>query len=134
MKILSWNCQGLGSHWTISYLREIWSKHKPSFLFLSETKQQFDFVQYVQFYFGYSHLHTVDPRGRSGGLALFYDSAFKVTILSSNNRIIDVETKYEGKHIFICFIYGEPNQNLRGHVWERVTRISIVRDEPWFIN
>ena len=97
MKIISWNCQGLGSHWTFSYLREIWGKHKPAFLFLSETKQQFDFVQSVQFHFGYSHLHTVDPLGRSGGLALFYDSSFKVTILSSNNRIIDVETEYEGK-------------------------------------
>lgn len=55
------NCQGLGSSWTFSYLREIWSKHKPVFLFLSETKQQFDFVQSVQFHFGYSHLHTIHP-------------------------------------------------------------------------
>lgn len=56
-----------------------------------------------------------------------------MTILSSNNRIIDVETEYEGKRIFISFIYGEPNQNLRDHVWEKVTRIGIARHEPWFI-
>ena len=45
MKILSWNCRGLGSHWTVSYFREIWHQHKPEFLFLSETKHYFDFVK-----------------------------------------------------------------------------------------
>ena len=58
-------------------------------------------MQFFQFHFGYSHLHTVDPLGRSGGLALFYDSTYKVNIISSSNRIIDVETEYNGKRIFI---------------------------------
>lgn len=133
MKILSWNCQRLGSKSTISYLKEIWSKHKPSFFSLSETKNQFDFFQSFQFHFGYSHLHKVDPRGRSGGLALFYDTSYKVNIISSDNRIIDVETELEGKQIFISFIYGESNQSPRDQVWEWVTRIGIVRDQPWFI-
>lgn len=133
MKILSWNCQGLGSHWTISHLREMWAKFKPTFLFLSETKQKFDFVQSFQFHFGYTHLHTVDPQGRSGGLALYYDSSLKVEILSSSNIIIDVATEYKGKRIFLSFVYGEPNQSLRDPIWERLTRMGIVRDEPWFI-
>ena len=72
MKILSWNCRGLGRHWTISYLRETWHKHKPDFLFLSETKQDFEFVQRFQSHFGYDSLATVDPNGRSGGLAIFF--------------------------------------------------------------
>ena len=123
----------MGSKWTISYLREIWGKHRLAFLFLPETKQKFEFVQSFQFHFGYSHLHTVDPIGRSDGLALFYDSTYKVNIISSNNRIIDVETEYKGKRIFLSFVYGEPNQNLRDQVWERLTRLGISRDEPWFI-
>lgn len=82
------------------------SKHKPSFLFLSETKQQFDFVQSFQFHFGYYHIHTVDSQGRSGGLALYYDSTLKVDIISSSNRIIDVVTKYKGKHIFCHLCMG----------------------------
>ncbi|CAL9224867.1 unnamed protein product, partial [Arabidopsis halleri] len=39
MKVLSWNCQGLGNKATIGYLRDIWKQHRPDFLFLSETKQ-----------------------------------------------------------------------------------------------
>ena len=133
MKILSWNCRGMGSKYTISYLREIWHKHRPAFLFLSETKQCFNFVQNFQFHFGYQYLHTVDPIGRSGGLALYHSHESPVTILYSSNRIIDVETSYKGKKIFISFVYGEPVQDLRHQVWERLTRIGISRVEPWFV-
>ena len=53
-----------------------------------------------------------NPQGKSGGLALFYKFSYKVNIVSCNNMITDVETEYNGKQIFISFVYGEPNQNL----------------------
>ena len=122
MKILSWNCIGLGSHWTISYLRETWHKHKPDFLFLSVTKHDFGFVQGFQSHFGYDSLATVDPIGRSGGLALFYNNEYQVKILYSSNRMIDVEAVANGKQVFLTFVYGEPDQSLRDHAWEGLTR------------
>ena len=133
MKILSWNCRGFGSHWIISYLRETWHKHKPDFLFLSETKHDFGFVQGFQSHFRYDTLVTVDPIGRSGGLALFYNNEYQVKILYSNNRMIDVEAMAKGKQVFLTFVYGEPDQSLRDHVWERLTRYGLARSEPWFI-
>ena len=133
MRILSWNCRGMGSHWTISYLREIWYKHKPGFLFLSETKQDLEFVQGVQSHFGYDRLVTVDPNGRSGGLALFYNDEFQVQILYSSNIMIDVEAVVLGKTVYLSFVYGEPVQKLREHVWERLTRYELSRTDPWFI-
>ena len=133
MKILSWNCRGLGSHWTISYLREIWHKHKPEFLFSSETKQDFEFVQGVQAHFGYDYLVTVDPNGKSGGLALFYNNEYQVKILYSSNRMIDIEAVVKGKQVFLTFVYGDPVQELREQVWERLTRFGLSRSDPWFI-
>ena len=130
MKILSWNCQGMGSKDTISYLREIWHKHRPAFLFLSEAKQCFNFVQNFQFRFAYKCLHTVDPTGRSGGLALDYSHDSPVSKLYSSNRIIDIERSYKGKKIFSSFVYGDPFQGLRDYVWERLTRTGISRVEP----
>ena len=126
MKILSWNVRGLGSHWTISYLREIWHKHKPEFIFLSETKQDFEFVQGVQAHFGYDYLVTVDPNGRSGGLALFYNNEYQVKILYSSNRMIDIEAVVKGKQVFLTFVYGDPVQELREHVWERLTWYGLA--------
>ena len=78
MRVLSWNCRGVESKWTINYLREIWHKHKPYFLFLSETKQELEFAQDFQSHFGYDNLVTVDPVWRSGELALFYNNEYQI--------------------------------------------------------
>ena len=133
MIVLSWNCRGAGSHWTISYLREIWNKHRPDFLFLSETKQDLVYLQGLQSHFGYDNLVTVDPVGASGGLALFYNNEYQVDILYTSNRMIDVETLALGKKVYMTFVYGEPVQQLRDQVWERLTRYGLARSEPWFI-
>jgi len=38
MKIISWNCQGLGSPLTVQALTALVAKEKPNILFLMETK------------------------------------------------------------------------------------------------
>ena len=38
-----------------------------------------------------------------------------------------------GKTAYITFVYGYPNQQLREHVWERLTRNGLARSEPWFV-
>ncbi|CAA7026829.1 unnamed protein product [Microthlaspi erraticum] len=133
MRVLSWNCQGLGNPFTISHLRELWGKFKPEFLFLSETKQGFGFVQQFQFHFGYDRVFTVEPTGASGGLALFYNNSYDVNIVCSNKRIIDIEARHEGNVIFMSFAYGDPVVKLRDLVWERITRIGTTRTELWFL-
>ncbi|KAF8095652.1 hypothetical protein N665_0327s0008 [Sinapis alba] len=133
MRILSWNCRGMGSKATISYLREIWHKHKPDFLFQSETKQDLDFAQSFQGHFGYDKLVTVDPNGMSGGLALYFNNEYQVSILFSSNRMIDVEAVVFGTRVFMTFVYGDPVQNMRKQAWERLTRYGLARSEPWFI-
>lgn len=133
MRVLSWNCRGMESKGTISYLREIWHKNRPNFLFLAETKQAATFVQDFQAHFGYDNLVTVDPIGRSGGLALYYNNDFQTKILYKSNRMIDVEAVISGKQVFLTFVYGDPVQKLREQVWERLTRYGLSRAEPWFI-
>ncbi|CAA7028222.1 unnamed protein product [Microthlaspi erraticum] len=78
-------------------------------------------------------VHMVEPRGASGGLALFYNNIYDVTIISSNKRIIDIEARHEGQVIFMSFVYGDPVVKLRDLVWERITRIRTTRTEPWFL-
>ena len=133
MRAFSWNCKGMGSKWTTSYLREIWHKYKPDFLFLSETKQDFEFVQKYQSHFGFDNLVTVDPIGRSGGLALYYNNDYQVKVLYSSNRMIDVEAVALGKTVYLTFVYGDPVKELREQVWERLTRYGLSRSEPWFL-
>ncbi|CAA7054919.1 unnamed protein product [Microthlaspi erraticum] len=88
---------------------------------------------HVQFHFGYDRVFTVDPCGASGGLALFYNNSYDVSIICSNKRIIDVEASHEGRSIFMSFVYGDSVVKFRDIVWERITRIGTTRTEPWFL-
>ena len=63
---------------TKKHLRELHRFFAPSFLFLSETENNRSFLQEFQVSFGYNKLFTVEPEGRSGGLALFYMDSYDV--------------------------------------------------------
>ncbi|XP_024012343.1 uncharacterized protein LOC112086786 [Eutrema salsugineum] len=133
MRIIAWNCQGVGAELTTHRLEILCSKYSPGFMFLSETKNDRFFLQNMQVSLGFDNLHTVDPIGNSGGLALFYSKDFPVKLLFSDDRLFDVETLIDGNRVFMTFIYGDPVVKNRDYVWERLNRIGISRSGPWFI-
>ncbi|CAL9240482.1 unnamed protein product, partial [Arabidopsis halleri] len=133
MRILAWNCQGVGAYLTIQRLREMRRKFLPGFLFLSETKNERCVLEERQLDLGYDNLFTVEPEGNSGGLALFYSNDYPTTVISFTNRLIDVETTIDGNKVFLSFVYGDPVVKYRENVWERLTRIGIERSGPWFL-
>ncbi|CAL9217652.1 unnamed protein product, partial [Arabidopsis halleri] len=45
-------------------------------------------------HFGYKNFKTVDPIGCSGGLALYYNNDYNVSIIFESNRLIDIEATY----------------------------------------
>ena len=47
--------------------------------------------------------------------------------------MIDIEAVTNRKQVFLTFVYGDPIQKLREHVWERLTRYGLAWSEPWFI-
>ncbi|XP_048633068.1 uncharacterized protein LOC125607235 [Brassica napus] len=141
-----WDSGAGGTVWwgLVDWQRVYQGNEKELLLFLQENKRElllfcflahrdFEFVQKFQSHFGYDSLVTVDPNGRSGGLALFYNNEYQVKILYSSNRMIDIEAVSNGKQVFLTFVYGDPVQELREHVWERLTRYGLARSDPWFI-
>ena len=133
MNAIAWNCQGAGAYLTKHHLRKLHRFFHPRFLFLSETKKNFNFLQDFKFEFGYDNLFTVEPVGLSGGLALFYMNDADVEIEFSNARMIDTTAKIEGHKVFITFVYGDPVVEYREQVWERLMRISLQRSGAWLM-
>lgn len=133
MNTIAWNCQGAGALLTKEHLQELHHCFLPRFLFLSETKNNRSFLQDVQVSFGYDRVYTVDPRGRSGGLALFYMDDPDVSILYADEHMIDIESTFEGHVIYMTFVYGDPVIKYRDLVWERLTRMSLNRSQAWFM-
>ncbi|KAL0453949.1 UNVERIFIED_CONTAM: hypothetical protein Slati_1373000 [Sesamum latifolium] len=71
MKLLVWNCQGLGSPWIVRVLSELIRFHNPGLVFLFETKckrRKCDNLKEKFNLFGIN----VDSHGRAGGLILLW--------------------------------------------------------------
>ena len=133
MSILSWNCRGAGNTETVRRLTEMRKKYFLDFLFLSETKQKDPYMLGLQKTLGYNKMFTVAPIGLSGGLAVFWKDCYKVEILSSDKRIIDLKVEFGSIQFFLTCVYGDLVRENRHHVWERLENIGVARDNAWIL-
>ncbi|XP_048605758.1 uncharacterized protein LOC106359240 [Brassica napus] len=131
MRMLSWNCQGLGNTPTVRHLQELLGQHHPELLFLSETKNRRRYIEGLVEKFGFSNLKTVEPVGKGGGLAVLWKKSCKVEVLQANRRVIDLKIQWQEKMFFLTCVYGEPIKGKRGDVWERITRTGTTRNGAW---
>jgi hypothetical protein len=114
MRLLCWNCRGLGTDATVGELRWLVKAHRPTLLFLSETKMKDTRVRNFMWSLGYSGCYGVSSEGLSGGLALFWMSSVTVTLKPCNSWCIDILITPEvGATWRASFVYGEPRRELR---------------------
>ena len=96
MKILSWNCQGLGNLWTVRNLHKIVKEQAPSICFLMETRLDREGINYWCKELPYKNMFVVKKPGLCGRLALmwkedikldafkFFDNQISVTVTESD--------------------------------------------------
>jgi exonuclease III len=95
MKLLSWNCRGLGKASAVRALRQLILNHHPDIVFLTETKfQNSDFRKKTNS-FGHHlpNLFVVDcnitQNNRRGGLAMMWANNVNLQIIGNNENMID---------------------------------------------
>lgn len=73
MRLISWNCRGLGNLRSVRDLNYLVEVHKPSILFLMETKIQKYQMEMIRSRLGFKNLFSVEGVGKSGGLVVLWD-------------------------------------------------------------
>ena len=134
MKILSWNCRGLGQPRTVQELVCLSKTHQPNVIFLSETRKNKEYDEGLRYRLGMKNVVTFSAQGKGGGLAVFWDDAYNLELNKYGEHFIDM---------FICtangakwrstFIYGEPKASQRYVMWELMRRIKPMGSGTWFM-
>ncbi|KAK8473934.1 hypothetical protein V6N11_069904 [Hibiscus sabdariffa] len=109
MAMFAWNVRGLGNKDTVRALKNICFKHNCHIVFLSETKQKKRYLEKIRMKMKLEHAFYVEPVGIAGGLALWWSSDVKVTVLQYDKNFIDVTISLNGEvEWFGTFIYAPP--------------------------
>ncbi|CAM8901772.1 unnamed protein product [Rhodiola kirilowii] len=132
MKIISWNCRGVGGPRAVRALCDVTRSHRPSIIGLIETKKAGDNWESLKLKLGFRGCFAVGSQGRSGGLALLWEEGLKVVLMSYSTSHIDVLVK--GEHEFyLTLFYGHPKLQERTQSWELLRRLKRVADKPWVV-
>ncbi|XP_062021093.1 uncharacterized protein LOC133737577 [Rosa rugosa] len=143
MRILCWNCQGIGNPRTVQGLKGLMSLNVPSIVFLSETKCTAAEMVDVRRQLGLSHVFSVScifkqkKKGtgysRSGGLCLLWTDDVEVSLSSYSLHHIDVVIGMSDVANSWRFtgVYGYPKVEDRHLTWDLLKSLGQQSSSPW---
>src|SRR5215216_4166019 len=119
MKILSWNCRGIGDPATVRELRDLVEISTPTILCLVETQLQKSRVEGLCFSLGFDFSFGVGSSGRSGGICILWKNSVDLAIKNYSQYHVDAWVKEPGieQWRLSCF-YGEATRSLRYKTWD----------------
>jgi exonuclease III len=132
MKIIAWNCRGLGNASAVRGLLRCHKAEEADILFLSETKLDEKRMSVIKKKLGVENLEVVDCEGKGGGLAVLWRRGISVVLKSKSKNHIDMEVLETGGQTWrFTGIYGDPD--LKYKTWELMEWLQDQDNEqlPW---
>ncbi|XP_071928211.1 uncharacterized protein [Coffea arabica] len=137
MKVLVWNCRGVGGPLTIFQLKEVINLHFPSVVFLAETKNQKTIIEKVQKQLKFDNCCVVNSNGKAGGLAMVWKEDIEVISIDQGTFFIGMKMKDSdsGCEWWLVGVYASTDENTRkwegeGEVKERLDR--YLANVKWY--
>jgi exonuclease III len=137
MKILSWNCRGLGSPQAVRALLRLTRIENPQIVFLMETRLKANEVESVRNKLGFKYCLSVDCRGagreRAGGLTLMWMEHLNISIKSySLNHIHGICDDEENGEVWdLTSIYGHPEEHHKKKTWDLIDSLGRQISGRW---
>jgi len=131
MSCLSWNCRGLGNTATVKELRDLAKDVALTVLCVLETHVYKSRVEGLKHTLGYANAFAVSSSGRSGGLAIFWNSDIKIDILPYSQYHIDAIIHEERCEPWrLTCVYGEAQTSERFKTWDLLKHIKSSSSLP----
>ena len=120
MKVLVWNCQGVGSPLTIPQLREVNNLSSPNMIFLCETKNKKKYLEKVKNMLRFDECAVAEAMNKAGGMALLWKEEVTVKEVLMSAFTIEAHVEDQEANIDWWFIglYASCDNQVRGQQWK----------------
>ena len=110
MRLLSWNCQGLGNPWIGRSLRKIVREQVPTVCFLMETRLGKDGFEKLYGNLPFQNKIIVKHLDSRGGLAFLWKNDVSLEVINfTANHVLAKVTEEDGFVWYLTGFYGWPN-------------------------
>lgn len=98
-----------------------------------ETKNGDAYCERIRNQVGMEKAFYVEPVGRSGGMALWWNEDTDVQILFANQQIIDTKVQMKNEYVPICmtWIHADTDEQRRNQNWDVLRDINRNRRGIW---
>ncbi|CAM8948837.1 unnamed protein product [Rhodiola kirilowii] len=132
MKVLSWNCRGVGNPRTVRAISDLVRSIGPQVVGLIETKAELKRIEVLKRKLGFKNGIAVDRSGLGGGLALLWREAVQVVLKSYSRNHIDVWVGDDDGFRMTLF-YGNPETGRRDESWDLLRSLKQGEHQPWLV-
>ncbi|CAM8880259.1 unnamed protein product [Rhodiola kirilowii] len=132
MKLVCWNCRGVGGPRAVRSICDVVNTHRPSILGLLETKKADGNWDELRCRLGFKGCLSVRSRGKAGGLALLWKDDVGVDLKSFSYSHIDVWVKGE-EEFFLTVFYGNPRVQDRIQSWNLLRKLRRDEGQAWAV-
>ncbi|XP_026410754.1 uncharacterized protein LOC113305978 [Papaver somniferum] len=135
MKILSWNCQGIGNPYTRDYLHFCLTNNDPDIFLLCETKAQSNNMRFYLSITNYPHYWFHPALGLSGGISLGWKNGIDMEIMHTTSKTIHaiVHTHDNNMDFLITFMYGAHDDTENANQWQYLITMHLFVDLLWVL-
>ena len=135
MRVLVWNCRGIGNPRAVPALSLLVRQEKPDILCLMETKTSSMEFEKLKWKLQFNGGLGISGDGRKGGMGILWNNEVKVSIQSYGHNYVDsiLQESDTLEPWRFTLLYGEPTSSNKEETWRLMHNLNSSSQMKWVV-